>query len=88
MKNSYLVLMRVDCGDCVAEIMTPDRIFDMMDMSDCYDIDIDVYRIIDFGFEPEPCTFYGTWSDPSDPLKMWIEGDDGTVYDVGHGTDH
>ena len=86
--NNYLVMMKLEGEAHEGKIMSPMKVFNMMDMSDCYDIDIDLYKVGKYGDALIHCTFHDTWSDPSDPLKMWISGDDGVIYDVGYGSDH
>lgn len=87
LEKSYLVKCLSD-GDSWFKVMSANEIFDMMDMSDCYDIEIHIFRIGDF-YEPiEPCTFHGAWSDLDDPLKMWITDCEGEILSVGYGTDH
>ena len=71
-----------------SKIMTADEIFAMMDMSDCFDIHINIWRINGFGEALTECCFLGTWcADMKDPLRMEIRADDGIVA-VGYGTDH
>lgn len=84
--NKYLVISLSDgCSD--ARIMTATEIFKMMDMDDCYDIHIDIYRIPLFGDFPKRCTFKGTWHNPDKPLLMEICIRD-VVLDRGWGMDH
>lgn len=87
-ENKYLVLSQIEGEDADPEIMTADKIFDMMDLRDCYDIKIDLYKINKPGNGVTPCVFKGTWHDGHDPLKMVIETEDGKELDVGYGTDH
>lgn len=73
-------------GEEWSKIMTAAEIFEMMDMSDCYDIDIDVWKINGWGQALTECCFLNCWHDPSDPLKMqirWVGG-----METGYGTDH
>lgn len=69
-------------------IMTALEIFNLMDMDDCYDIDIDIYEFTKFGEPPAHRKFLGTWHNFKDPLRMEITDDDGNVLNVGYGTDH
>ena len=85
--NIFLVNQLIDGEDFSARIMTADEIFDMMDMADCYNIQIRVYILRGFEDKPKLCKFRGTWHDPSDPLKMVIEYE-GKEIAVGYGTDH
>ena len=87
--HQYLVKRFIEGEDAGGAIMTGAEIFKEMDLSDCYRIDIRIYRIGLFGEEPERCAFHGTWHEPGDPLRMTITSEDGKmVYDVGYGTDH
>ena len=86
-RNAYVVVEKTDIGESVS-VMSPGEIFSMMDMSDCYDIEIDVFLIRKFGEPPQRCRFRRTWHDTKDPLKMVICDEDGTVLDIGYGTDH
>ena len=71
-----------------SRIMSADEIFSMMDMSDCCDIRIDLWKINGYGEALTPCQFLGPWTyGPKDPLRMEIRSDDGIVA-VGYGTDH
>lgn len=70
-----------------ASLMTAKEIFDMMDMDDCYQVRIEIWRLDGIGSEPEKCGFCGTWHDWKDPLKMKIVCN-GETLEVGWGTDH
>ena len=74
-------------GEEWSEIMTADAIFSMMDMDDCVDIAIDVWKIRGYGEAPVPCSFLGTWHNLKDPLRMEIRSED-RIEAVGYGTDH
>ena len=88
-EKKYIVRSRFDMGDCTVDIMSAMEIFDMMDMSDCFDIDIDIYEFGEtFGDAPMHRLFRGHWSHFDDPLRMEITDEEGNVLAVGHGTDH
>ena len=87
MTQQFLV-QGVTEGEPFARIMSPAEIFNMMDLSDCYDIKIDLYLINKFGEELTHCKFFNTWSNPEDPLLMWIQTDAGEVINQDYGTDH
>lgn len=93
-KHSYLVIKKLgpdgmdEKAHEYAQIMSAAEIFDEMDMSDCFDIEIDVYRIRPFGKRPEHCRFLGKWHDHDSPLKMKIVSSRGRTLDTGYGTDH
>lgn len=83
--NEYLVLYRSE-GETYYVKSTADKIFDKMDMDDCYDIHLEKLWIL----KPDGlkrCHFYGTWHDGNDPLRMEIRYGK-KVLDVGYGTDH
>ena len=74
-------------GEEWSKIMTADEIFQMMDMSDCYEISIDLWKINGHGEALTECCFLGTWSNLKEPLRMEIRSEFG-VEAVGYGTDH
>ena len=86
--KEFIVKYESDGDVCVA-VNSANKIFSTMDMNDCYDIhilDIRQFSVEDFC---EPCDFYGTWSNFSDPLRMEIRRKrDGEVVAVGYGSDH
>ena len=73
-----------------SEIMSAEQIFSMMDMSDCIDISIDIWRINGYGEALVECQFLGPWvaGGAKDPLRMEIRSADRGVEAVGYGTDH
>lgn len=97
MENTKFLVMQyssefIDPDICpdgtVAKIMTANEIFKLMDMDECfpYDFQIHIWKINGIGEPLTACGFYGTWHDPSDPLKMVISFGGERV--VGYGTDH
>ena len=70
-----------------SKIMTGDEIFRMMDMEDCYDISIDVWKIKGYGEAPVACSFLGKWFNSKDPQRMEIRSEHG-VEAVGYGVEH
>ena len=86
-QHNYFVIYMFD-EDFSPVIETGHEIFDRMDLSDCYPIEIRQLFLID-GDQLRACKFRGTWHDGKDPLKMQIENViTGEVYDVGYGSDH
>lgn len=84
----FAVLYYIEGQWCV-KIESAREIFNTMDLDDCYDISINDIRMLDEEEFCEPCEFYGSWHDPSDPLRMEIRRKrDGEVVAVGYGTDH
>ena len=86
--NKYLVIYEMDGEIAEPVIETAVKIFDKMDMDDCYDIQIMRLVLID-GIKFHYCSFFNTWHDPKDPLRMEIKNMvTNEVYDIGYGTDH
>lgn len=85
--KKYLVVGGAD-GDMFAEMWSPGRILDYMDMSDCYEYD--VFRVYDIGSDGSlsEVTLHGAWHDPSRPLYMKGVDKGGNVLFYGYGTDH
>lgn len=86
--NKYLVIYQDDDELMDPLIHTAAKIFDRMDMSDCYHIRI-LRLVLIKGTKLIHCRFLNTWHNPKDPLRMEIRDmitDE--VYDVGYGTDH
>ena len=87
--NRYLVEYKIEGEYGEPHIVYATKIFDTMDMDDCYDIKIVyLYLLTEDGREPIPCNFFGTWHNFHDPLRMEIRTEDGEVVSVGYGTDH
>lgn len=85
--NQYLIIYEVE-GKTDPRIQTGREIFNTMDMSDCYDIEVARLWMISGKCLTE-CRFRGTWHDPKENLKMQIENIiTGEVYDVGYASDH
>ena len=75
-------------GEEWSKIMTAAEIFDMMDMEDCYEVHIDIWKINGYGEALTECCFLGKWCfGPKDPQRMEIRSDDG-IEEVGYGTEH
>ena len=93
--NKYLVIYEYLNEGRIAEpvIETANQIFDKMDMSDCYDIEIRRLILIN-GYKLTECRFLGTWHNGNDPLRMEIKAaipatiEQMEPFDVGYGTDH
>ena len=87
MTSKFVVIYKYDDGYGDPEVTTAGKIFNNMDMSDCYDIEIASLYAVN-GPELTKCEFYGTWSTP-EPLRMEIrDAETGDVLAVGYGTDH
>ena len=84
--NQYLVEKRI-YDESYFKIMSANEIFNLMDMEDCYYLEIYLYLLV-HGMPPVPCKFRGIWDGSDDPLKMVIESATGEIIDVGYGTDH
>lgn len=76
-------------GEIYSAIEKPIQIFNKMDMADCYELYIEGIWDLDPDHYLEECVFYGTWHDPSCPLKMEIRRKKNNKFIVGgFGTDH
>lgn len=84
--KKYLVNGITECGEW-SKIMTAAEIFDMMDMEDCYEVHIDIWKINGYGEALTECGFLGKWMFTGDPQRMEIRSDAG-IEDVGYGTEH
>lgn len=72
-----------------SRIMTAAEIFQLMDMEDCGDISIDIWKINGYGEALTECGFLGKWSPwLKDPQRMEIRTLDGQTIEVGYGTEH
>ena len=87
LERKYIVHEKCDDGMLVT-IKSAREIFDMMDMADCYPIEIELWELTEFGEAPVHRRFRGTWHNLKDPLLMAITDDDGNVLATGHGSDH
>lgn len=86
----YLVCGVYGCDDSeFAEIMDANKIFKMMDMEDCSDVRIDLWKINGRGEALTECQFLGKWvaGGHKDPQRMEIRSDAG-IEAVGYGTEH
>lgn len=81
----YLVIGITE-GEEWSKVMSAAEIFNMMNTADCYDIEIDVWRINGYGQALSECSFCGKWHDSKDPQKMVIIGDG--IRETGYGTEH
>lgn len=86
--DKFLVIYEYDRYEySKPEITTAGHIFNTMDMSDCYDIDIAALYAIN-GKDLIACQFLGTHCLP-EQLRMEIRTvDTDEVVAVGYGTDH
>lgn len=74
-------------GEEWSKIMTAREIFEHMNMSDCYDIKMDIWKINGYGEALTECGFMGKWMFKGDPQRMEIRSDEG-IEAVGYGTEH
>ena len=88
--KKFLVVYEIDGEETEPKIETDLRIFDVMDMDDCYDISIKyLYYLKENPFELIRCIFRGSWHDGHAPLKMAIVSEtDNEIISIGYGTDH
>ena len=85
--NRYYVVYKIE-DEYYPHIESAMEIFNKMDMSDCYDISVERICLIN-NSKLIPCRFRNTWHDPREPLRMQIENKrNGTVYNIGYGSDH
>lgn len=92
-RHEYIVIYKIEGELCEPVIKTAKEIFDTMDFSDCYDIDIIDLKLNE-GTHPN-CTFHPTWCcyDPEtgklDRLRMEIRNSESNeILDVGYGIEH
>ena len=86
--EAQFLVIGITEGEEWSKVMSADEIFQMMDMQDCAQIDIDVWKINGYGEALSECQFLGVWSfGAKDPLRMEIRSMDG-IEAVGYGTDH
>ena len=81
----YLMVARIFDGE-YADMVTPGEVINHINMQDCTDEEIEVYRVR-FGEAPERLNVYGCWHDFDNPLYIKVTDDNGVVFD-GWGTDH
>ena len=85
----YLVNFRIEGELETPAIMTAREIFYKMDMSDCYDIEVENIYLIRNSGTPIKVRFRGCRHRLDDPLRMAITSRNGQKeYDYGYGTDH
>lgn len=85
--EKFLVVTRYDDGTESVSTQTEYKIIDRVDMQDCSNTEIEVYRV-KFGEEPEKLTILGTWHMFDDPLYIAVVNKNGNVVFDGYGTDH
>lgn len=86
--EKFLVQIKFpDDPEVYSRFMTGYEIVDRVGMYDCYDEELKVYRITEFG-NIEEIKVYGTWHNMKNPL--YIKGVDsrGEIVFDGFGTDH
>lgn len=85
--KEYITQLKLDDGTVIPGVHTSKWVLDIMDMSDCYDVELKVWGIRGFG-ELVPLEIHGTWHDPKNPLYMKVTRPDGSIAFDGYGTDH
>ena len=86
--EKFLVQIKLpDDPETYSRLMTGHEIVDRVSMHDCYDEELAVYRVTEFG-NIEKIEVYGTWHNMKNPL--YIKGVDtrGEIVFDGFGTDH
>ena len=84
--NTYLLQIQID-GEVFACIRTKAEIIDRIDMLDCTDEELKVYKVDVFGCV-EPLEIYGCWHNPKEPLYIKVVDTKGNIVFDGYGTDH
>ena len=84
--KKYLVQFSYD-GEQSIDLKTAGEILSIIDMLDCYPMDIEVYDVLTFG-NPSHLTVFGIWHDPDNPLYMKVEDEQGKIVFDGYGTEH
>lgn len=85
--EKYLMIVMCDDGGEYAEMVTTHAIIDHIDMQDCTNEEIEVYRI-EYGAQPIRLNVYGCWHNMDDPLYIKVTDDNGEIEFDGYGTDH
>lgn len=83
----FLVLTKYDDGVESVSLQTPWEIINRVDMSDCSNEEIEVYKIA-FGQDPEKLKVLGCWHVADDPLYIAVINNNDQVEFDGYGTDH
>ena len=85
--NKYLVQSLSDDDVLCTSLRSAAEIISRIDMRDCSNEDIRVFRIDEFG-AVEPLEIHGCWHDWHDPLYIKVTDKAGNVVFSGYGTDH
>jgi len=82
-------VMVVKCWDDTeyTALATPHEIIDHIDMMDCTDEKIEVYKM-QFGAQPKELYVCECWHNMNDPLYIKVVDEDGNIEFDGYGTDH
>ena len=83
--EKYLMVVRTYDGE-YAEMETEHAIIDHIDMQDCSDEEIKVYRVNFDGVEE--LEVHGCWHDFDNPLYIKVTDSNGEIVFDGFGTDH
>ena len=84
--EKYLMVVETYDGE-YAEMVTPHEVIDHIDMQDCTDESIEVYRV-NYGKTPEKLNVCGCWHDFDNPLYIKVTDAEGNIVFDGWGTDH
>ena len=85
--HTYLVQSRFDDDEVYTSIQTAGEIIRRIDMTDCSNEELRVYKVDIFGMI-EPLEIHGCWHDLKDPLYIKVVDANGNIIFDGHGTDH
>lgn len=89
--GKYLAIATTEDGDKSVRLLTATDIINAVDMSDCYEVDFDVYNIIasSEGIKLRRIVVHGCWHNFDDPLLIRATYEDtGETAFYGYGTDH
>lgn len=81
------MIVMCDDGSEYADMVTPHTIIDHVDMRDCTNEQIEVYKV-EYGVRPQELYIYGCWHNMKDPLYIKVIDENGNVEFDGYGTDH
>lgn len=88
--NPEIFLIQIktpDDPETYVKLATGYEIVRRIDMYDCYEEELEVYRINEFG-KVDKLEWLGTWHDRDNPLLIELVDSNGNVVFAGYGTDH
>lgn len=85
--NKFFVQILFDDGTYIDTIKTWSDILSFVDMKDCHNCEIKVFRSCGYG-KIEELEVLGCWHDHDDPLKIRLVDKCGETICFGYGTDH